>query len=80
MNTALENTLQNLRHSGKLYPVKPIFHLVTLFALREAKTRIRQRKWLKLAGKKIRREQVGTVPTYLSVRTNKLAKWKIGLI
>ena len=38
--------------------VKPIFHLATLFALREAKTRVRQRDWLKLAGEKIRREQV----------------------
>ena len=49
-----------------------------MFARREAKTRIRQRDWLKLAGEKIRREQVGTVPTFLSVRANKFAKWKIG--
>ena len=27
---------------------KPIFHLATLFARREMKTRIRQRDWLKL--------------------------------
>ena len=40
---------------------------------REAKTRIRQRDWLKLAGEKIRREQVGSVPTFLSVRANKFA-------
>ena len=33
----------------------------------------------KLAGEKIRREQVGTVPTFLSVRENKFAKWKTGL-
>ena len=59
--------------------VKPIFHLATLFARREAKTRIRQRDWLKLAGEKIRCEQVGSVPTFLSVRANKVAKWKIGL-
>ena len=59
--------------------VKPIFHLATLFARREAKTRIWQRDWLKLAGEKIRREQVGSVPTFLSVRANKVAKWKIGL-
>ena len=32
--------------------LKPIFHLATLFARREAKTRIRQRDWLKLAGEK----------------------------
>ena len=32
---------------------------MTLFARREAKTRIRQRDWLKLAGEKIPREQVG---------------------
>ena len=38
---------------------------------RDAKTRIRQRDWLKLAGEKIRREQVGSVPTFLSVRANK---------
>ena len=37
---------------------KPIFHLATSFARREAKTRIRQRKWLTLVGEKIRREQV----------------------
>ena len=30
--------------------LKPIFHLATLFARREAKTKIRQRDWLKLAG------------------------------
>ena len=57
---------------------KPIFHLATFFARREAKTRIRQHNWLKLAGEKIRREQVGSVPTFLSVRANKFAKWKIG--
>ena len=44
--------------------LKPIFHLATFFARREAKTRIRQHDWLKLAGKKIRREQVGSVPTF----------------
>ena len=32
--------------------VKPIFHLVTFFMRRKAKTRIRQRDWLKLAGEK----------------------------
>ena len=50
-----------------------------MFARREAKTRIRQRDWLKLAGEKIRREQVGSVPTFLSVRANKFAWWKTGL-
>ena len=51
--------------------LKPIFHLATLFARREAKTRIRRRNWLRLAGEKIRCEQVGTVPTfYLFARTN----------
>ena len=59
--------------------LKPVFHLATLFARRKAKTRIRHRDWLKLAGEKIRREQVGTVPTFLSVRANKVAKWKTGL-
>ena len=54
------------------YHLKPIFHLATL-ERRETKTR-------KLAGEKNRREQVGTVPTFLSVRANKFAKWKIGLI
>ena len=58
---------------------KPIFHLATLFARREAKTRIRQRDWLKLAGEKIRGEQVGSVPLFLSVRANKVAKSKTGL-
>ena len=47
--------------------VKPVFHLVTS-----------ARDWLKLAGEKIRREQVETVPTFLSVRANKVAKWKMG--
>ena len=42
-----------------------------MFARREAKTRIRQRDWLKLAGEKIRRQQVGSVPTFcLFARTN----------
>ena len=54
-------------------------HLCNCFLRREAKTRIRQSDWLKLAGEKIRREQVGSVPTFLSVRANKVAKWKIGL-
>ena len=53
--------------------------MATLFARCEAKTRIRQRDWLKLTGEKIRREQVGSVPTFLSVRANNVAKWKIGL-
>ena len=47
------------------HPLKPIFHLATLFARREAKTRIRQRDWLKLADDSMNRP--------------KLAKWKIGL-
>ena len=56
-----------------------ISYKLSLFStFREAKTRIRKRDWLKLAGEKICREQVGTVPTYLSVRANKFAKWKIG--
>ena len=33
----------------------------------EAKTRIRQRDWLKLAGEKVRRKQVGSVPTSLII-------------
>ena len=40
-----------------LNTLKPIFHLPTLFARREAKTSIRQRNWLTLVGEKIRREQ-----------------------
>ena len=44
----------------------------------KAKIRFRQRDWLKLAGEKNRREQVGSVPTFLCVRANKFAKWKIG--
>ena len=32
----------------------------------EAKTIIRQSDWLKLAGEKIRREQVGSIPTFFS--------------
>ena len=58
--------------------VKPVFHLATLFAPREAKTRIRHCDWLELAGEKIRRKQVGTVPTFFSVRANKIVKWKTG--
>ena len=71
------------RHANSLLQsfrsVKPIFHLATLLARREAKTRIRGRDWLKLAGEKTCREQVVTVPIFLSVRANKFAKWKIGL-
>ena len=77
----------NIKFIGELFKlkvsssafVKPILHLVTLFARREAKTRIRQSDWLKLACEKIRREQVGSIPTFLSVRANKVAKWKIGI-
>ena len=60
------------------YFLKLIFHLATFFARREAKTRIRQRDCLRLAGEKIRCQQVGSVPTFLSFRANKFAKWKIG--
>ena len=55
--------------------IKPVFHQANLFARREAKTRIRQRGWLKLAGEKIRREQVGSVPTFLSVRAIRANKF-----
>ena len=48
-----------------------------MFARREAKTRMRQRDWY---GEKIRREQVRSVPTFLSIRANKVAKWKVGFI
>ena len=41
--------------------------------------RVRQRDWSKLVGEKSRREQVGIVPTFFSVRANKFAKWKTGL-
>ena len=49
--------------------VKPIFHLATLFAWHKAKTKIPQRDWLKLVSEKIRRQQVGTVPTFLFTQT-----------
>ena len=64
--------------SDILETLKTIFHLATFFARREAKTRIGQRDSLKLAREKIRREYVGSVPTFLPVRANKFAKWKIG--
>ena len=57
---------------------KPIFHLATLFARRKAKTRIRQRDWLTMVGKKICCEQVEIVPTFFSVRANNFAKWTTG--
>ena len=57
----------------------PIFHLATLFARCEAKTRIQQHYWSKLVSEKGRREQVGIVPTFFSVRPNKFAKWKTSL-
>ena len=59
--------------------IKPIFNLATCFVRHEAKTRVDQRDWLKLAREKIRREQVGSAPTFLSVRVNKFTKWKVGL-
>ena len=40
--------------------------------------RIRHRDWLKLAGEKIPREQIGNEKTFLFVRANKFAKWKAG--
>ena len=70
---ASQNALQLVRY------LKPVFHLATFFARREAETRIRQRDWLTLASEKIRREQVGTIPTFFSVRGNTFAKWKTGL-
>ena len=57
----------------------PLFPLGDFFARCEAKTRIRQHDRLKLAGEKIRCEQVESVPTFLSVCANKFAMWKIGL-
>ena len=62
-----------------IFKTKAYFLLGALFVRREAKTRIRQRDCLKLTGEKIRREQVGSVSTFLSVRANKVAKWKVGL-
>ena len=59
--------------------LKPIFHLVTLFARREAKTRIRQRDWLKLVGEKIRREKVEIVPTFLSCSCEQIRQVENGL-
>ena len=53
-----------------------IFRLATLFARCGTKTRIQQHDWSKLVGEKSRREQVGIVPTFFSVRANKFAKWK----
>ena len=53
----------------------PVFHV----ARREAKTRIRHRDWLKLAGEKIRCKQVGTVPTFLSVCVTKSPSGKRAL-
>ena len=50
-------------HSVSAYYPDP-----TLLARREAKTRVRQRDWLKLAGEEIRREQVGSVPAFLFSR------------
>ena len=43
-----------------------VFHLVTSYVGREAKTRIQQRDCLKLISEKIRREQVGTIPTFFT--------------
>ena len=82
--TSSSRLVDNLGQAGAItelpsLKLKPIFHLATLFVRREAKTRIRQRDCLKLAGEKIRREQVGSVSTFLSVRANKVAKWKVGL-
>ena len=77
----IQDVTRILIGSGKMsssVSVKPIFHLATFFARGEAKTTIRQHDWLKLAGEKIRREQVGSVPTFLSVCANKVAKWKTG--
>ena len=68
MSAMLAETFFNTNHHFSV--AKPIFLLATLFASREAKTRIRQRDWLKFSGKKIRWEQVGTVPICLFARTN----------
>ena len=57
---------------------KAYFPLGDFFRATRSENKIRQHDWLKLAGEKIHRE-VGSVPTFLSVRANKFAKWKIGL-
>ena len=59
--------------------VKPVFHVANLFARREAKTRIRQRNWLKLVGEKIRPEQVGTVPTFFFCSREQIRQVENGL-
>ena len=56
-----------------MFSLKPIFHMATSFAQREAKTRIGQRDWLKLAGEKIRREAFLLFCLFARI------KWKIGL-
>ena len=56
--------------------IRDVIYRISLFSTwrlcaSDAKTKIRQRDWLKLAGEKIRREQVGTVPIFcLFARTN----------
>ena len=57
-----------------------LFPLGNFVRATQSKKRIRQCDWLKLAGEKIHREQVGSVPAFLCVCANKVAKWKIGLI
>ena len=54
---------QEVDHLG--LTVKPIFHLATLFARREAKKSPRRSR---------------SVPVFLCVRANIVAKWKIGLM
>ena len=67
--------VENVRQYSIL-DVKSTFHLATLFARCEAKTTIRHRDLLKLTGEKFRREQVGAVPTFSSVRAEQVVKWK----
>ena len=62
-----------------LIELKPVFHLATIVRATRSENKNAHRDWLKLSGEKIRREQVGTVPTFLSVHANKVAKWKTGI-
>ena len=52
-NTLARYDTLEVENRPNLQDLKPVFHLATLFARREAKTRIRHLDWLKLAGEKI---------------------------
>ena len=78
-NEKLQKLLYCFKRSFQLGDKKfRVIYTLSLFSTWRLYSRDAKRK--QESDEKIRREQVGSVPTFLSVRANKVAKWKISFM